>query len=80
MNRLLGGTLVLALASLASAAPQTPTTGKNQPVQTVRKHPVKKGKPGADKVSAQAGTAPALTSGDHNKPGKTQKHSGKPVK
>ena len=75
MKRLLGGTLVLALASLASAAPQTPTTGKNQPVQTVQKHPAKKRtvKRSDDKEHAQTGD-------NHNKNNKSQTNSGKPVK
>jgi len=43
VNGLLGGTLVLGLASLASAAPQTPATAGNQAGHTVNKQTAKKG-------------------------------------
>jgi hypothetical protein len=38
MSKILGGTLVLALATLTWAAPQAPPAGDTQPAQTTTKH------------------------------------------
>ncbi len=75
MKRLLGGTLVLALASLASAAPQTPTADRNQTDKTASKHSRKKG---AGKHVQGKDTTQA--SGKHSKASNTQNKSGQPVK
>ncbi|MEZ5352491.1 MAG: hypothetical protein R2762_07625 [Bryobacteraceae bacterium] len=55
MSRLLIAAIVLALGSLASAAPKTPTSAKHPETQQAAKH--HRGKKHAQSGSAKTGTA-----------------------
>lgn len=76
MNRLLSGTLVLALAPLVSAAPQAPASpgGETRPGQTAQKHTEKK----KEKPKRHHGEEKSPAGNTTVKPGATGNSSGKP--